>query len=147
MDVDAVKDDINKSFFLWYNKLSDFMIKILKKLNIKHIILILISTLLIVGQVWLDLKIPDYMRDLTVIIKTPNSVLKDLFKPSSLMILCALGSLSLAIITSLLLSFAATNFSKNLRRDVFYKIEDYNLEEIKKFSTSSLIIRDRKSVV
>ena len=123
------------------------MIKILKKLNIKHIILILISTLLIVGQVWLDLKIPDYMRDLTVIIKTPNSVLKDLFKPSSLMILCALGSLSLAIITSLLLSFAATNFSKNLRRDVFYKIEDYNLEEIKKFSTSSLIIRSTNDIM
>lgn len=123
------------------------MIKILKKLNIKHIILILISTLLIVGQVWLDLKIPDYMRDLTVIIKTPNSVLKDLFEPSSLMILCALGSLSLAIITSVLLSFAATNFSKNLRKDVFYKIEDYNLEEIKKFSTSSLIIRSTNDIM
>ncbi len=123
------------------------MIKMLKKLNTKHILLILLSTLLIVGQVWLDLKIPDFMSDLTLIIKTPTSTLKDLFKPSSLMILCALGSLSLALVTSYILSFASTNFSKNLRKEVFYKIEDFNLEEIKKFSTSSLIVRSTNDIM
>ena len=123
------------------------MYKILKRLDKKQIIYILISIFLIVGQVYLDLKLPDYISKLTLIIKTPGSVTKDLFDPASKMLFIALLSFGLAIITGYFLARVAISFSKKLRKDLFYKIEDFSLEEIKKFSISSLTVRTTNDVM
>ena len=123
------------------------MYKILKRLDKKQIIYILIGVVLIVMQVYLDLKLPDYISKLTLIIKTPGSVTKDLFDPASKMLFVALLSFILAIITGYFLARVAISFSKKLRKDLFYKIEEFSLEEIKKFSISSLTVRSTNDVI
>ncbi len=123
------------------------MLSVLKRLNKKQIIFILISVIFIVFQVWLDLKLPDYMTDMTILIKTPGSAVIDLLIPGSKMLLCALGSFLAAIITGYFSAHVAASFSQKLRKDLFYKIEDFGMEEMKKFSTSSLIVRTTNDVL
>ena len=122
------------------------MIKILKNLRKKDILLILISTLLIVFQVYLDLKLPDYMSSITTLVKTTGSHIKDILINGLYMLLCAGGSLISAIIVGYLVSLISSNFSMNLRSKLFRKVETFGLEEIKKFKTSSLITRTTNDI-
>lgn len=122
------------------------MFKLIKKLGKKELLYVLISALLIVFQVWLDLKLPDYMNNITTLLQTEGSKVKDLFNPGSKMLLCALGSLVSSIVVGYFVANVASNFSRKIRREVFTKVEDFSMEEIKKFSTSSLITRTTNDI-
>ncbi|CCY44906.1 aBC transporter ATP-binding protein [Clostridium sp. CAG:1193] len=122
------------------------MFKLIKKLGKKELLYVLISALLIVFQVWLDLKLPDYMNNITTLLQTEGSNVKDLFNPGSKMLLCALGSLASSIVVGYFVANVASNFSRKIRKEVFTKVEDFSMEEIKKFSTSSLITRTTNDI-
>ena len=122
------------------------MFKLLRKLNKKQLLFILICVLFITIQVWLDLKLPDYMTSITTLVQTKGSKMSSILIEGSKMMLCALGSLLSAFITGYFASYTAASFGKNLRSDIFRKVESFGMEEIKKFSTSSLITRTTNDV-
>ena len=117
------------------------MLKLLKELKGKEKLFILLAIILIVLQVILDLKIPDYMSEITKLVQTSNTEINEVLKNGFFMILCSLGSLVLAFSIIFLASFTGTSFEKSLRRKVFRKVQSFGMEEINKFSTSSLITR------
>lgn len=122
------------------------MFKLLKKLDKKDISLIIIAILLIVVQVFLELKIPDYMTEITRLIQTEDTVIGDILKEGGYMLACALLSLVTAIGVGYIAASVSSNFSYNLRDDVFDKVEKFSPAEIKKFQTSSLITRTTNDV-
>ena len=122
------------------------MLKLLKRLNKKQILCILVCIIFIVFQVYLDLKLPDYMQEITTLIQTENTKIKEILNPGLKMLLCALLSLGGAFITGYFTSFLASSFSKNLRYDIFTKVGKFSSEEIKNFMTSSLITRTTNDV-
>ena len=122
------------------------MLKLVKQLNKKQIIYIFIGIIFIAAQVWLDLKIPDYMSEITTLIQTKGTTIKDLYLPGTTMLLCAFGSLMSAVIVGYLISFVASSFSMNLRNTIFSKVMNFSMEEVKKFSASSLITRTTNDV-
>ena len=122
------------------------MIKLFKNLKLKDIIFILISFALIVFQVYLDLKMPDYMSEITKLVQTENAEMSDILLNGFYMLACAFGSLLSAIATGYLISNAAASFSYNVRKKLFNKVEDLAIDEVKKFSTSSLITRTTNDI-
>jgi len=123
------------------------MIKLIKDLDKKDIGLILISFVLIVIQVWLELKMPDYMSNITRLVQTEGSTIIEITEQGIYMLLCALGSLVSAIFVGYLTSRVSSDFSLNLRNKIFKKVQEFGTEEIKKFSTSSLITRTTNDVM
>ena len=122
------------------------MFKLFKNFTKKDYFLILSCIVLIVAQVWLDLKLPDYMSAITRLVQTENSTMGEILKQGSYMLLCAFGSLTSAIIVGYLASKLSANFSLNLRSKIFKKVSLFSLEEMKKFQTSSLITRTTNDV-
>ena len=122
------------------------MRKLIKKLTLKQIILVFISIAFISFQVWLDLKIPDYMNEITKLIQTPGTKVKDILHPGSYMILCAFGGLIASIIVGYFAAYIAASFAYRLRKDIFDNVETFSMKEIKSFSTSSLITRTTNDV-
>lgn len=122
------------------------MIKILRYLKIKEWIKAFFCLLLIILQVWLDLKLPDYMSKITKLVQTPGSEMKDIWISGGYMLLCALGSLVSAIIVGYFAARIAASFSQRLRSRIFSKVESFSMEEIRRFSTSSLITRSTNDV-
>ena len=122
------------------------MIKILKNLNKKQKVLIVFSIILICLQVWLELKMPDYMATITTLVETEGSKMADIIRNGSMMLLCALGSLTTSILTGYLLAYVTCNFSLNVRKNIFKKVEELSTHDIKEFSTSSLITRTTNDV-
>ena len=122
------------------------MIKILKTLNKKEIGIFIICFILIFIQVWLDLKMPDYMSKITVLVQTEGSKMSDIIINGLYMLTCAFGSLLSAVFTGFLASKISSNFSKKLRKKIFDKVENLSLHEVKTFSTSSLITRTTNDV-
>ncbi len=122
------------------------MIKLFKNLKLKDIIFILISFALIVFQVYLDLKMPDYMSEITKLVQTENAEMSDILLNGFYMLSCAFGSLVSAIVTGYLISNAAASFSYNVRKKLFNKVEDLAIDEVKRFSTSSLITRTTNDI-
>ena len=122
------------------------MFKLFKNFTKKDYLLILSCIVLIVAQVWLDLKLPDYMSAITRLVQTENSTMGEILKQGSYMLLCAFGSLTSAIIVGYLASKLSANFSLNLRSKIFKKVSLFSLEEMKKFQTSSLITRTTNDV-
>ena len=122
------------------------MLKLIKDFKRKDILYITISFLLIVCQVWLELKMPDYMSSITRLVQTEGSTMAEIMKQGGYMLLCALGSLTSAVVVGYLISNVSSNFSMNLRYKIFTKVEKFGTEEIKKFSTSSLITRTTNDV-
>ena len=123
------------------------MIKLFKNLTKKDILLMLIIFVLIFAQVWLELKMPDYMSEITVLVQTKGSAMKDILVNGGYMLLCAFGSLISAVITGYLIATVASRFSMIIRGKIFNKIEDLSLETVKKYSTSSLITRTTNDVM
>ena len=109
-------------------------------------IFLFICVIFITVQVWLDLKLPDYMTSITRLVQTEGSKMSDVLIEGAKMMMCAFGSLISAFITGYFASYVAASFGKNLRRDIFTKVESFGMEEIKKFSTSSLITRTTNDV-
>ena len=122
------------------------MIKLLKNLGKKEAVYTIICVALITFQVWLELKIPDYMSNITRLITSENSVIGDILKEGGYMLLCAFASLISAAIVGYYSSLISAKFSLNLRNKIFDKVENFGMEEMKKFSTSSLITRTTNDV-
>ena len=122
------------------------MFKLLKKLRKKDFLLILVCAGLIVFQVWLDLKLPDYMSEITQLVQTEGNTMAEILTAGGKMLLCAFGSLAAAVIVGFFASYIAATFSKIIRKDIFEKVENFSEGEVKKFSTSSLITRTTNDV-
>ena len=122
------------------------MLKLLKKLGKKELLFTLICLVFIIGQVWLDLKLPDYMSNITTLVQTDNSSMLDILKQGGYMVLCAGGSLIFAFIVGYFASYIASSFSRKIREDLFKKVEDFSMTEMNKFSVSSLITRTTNDV-
>ena len=122
------------------------MFKLLKKLRKKDFLLILVCAGLIVFQVWLDLKLPDYMSEITQLVQTEGNTMAEILTAGGKMLLCAFGSLAAAVIVGFFVSYIAATFSKIIRKDIFEKVENFSEGEVKKFSTSSLITRTTNDV-
>ena len=114
------------------------MLKLIKNFTKKEWILALICLVLVVTQVWLELKMPDYMSEITKLVQTEGSQMKDILVNGGYMLTCALGSLVAAVITGYITSRISSNFSKTIRKKLFNKVEDLAMQEVKQFSTSSL---------
>ena len=122
------------------------MFKLLKNLQKKDWILIVISFILIFAQVWLELKMPDYMSQITKLVQTPGSQMSEILTNGGYMVGCALGSLLAAVVTGYFISGISSSFSMNVRKKLFNKVEDLSMQEIKQFSTSSLITRTTNDI-
>ena len=122
------------------------MIKLLKNLGKKDWGLAIICLILIIGQVWLDLKLPDYMSEITVLVQTEGSQMSEILKNGGYMLLCALVSLISAIIVGYLASKISATFSMKVRKKLFSKVENLAMNEVKQFSTSSLITRTTNDI-
>lgn len=123
------------------------MIRLMKYLKKKDVIFVIIVTILVVLQVYLELKMPDYSMQLTSILALNNVEMKDVLYNGGMMLLCAFAIMILAIICSYLAARISSNFGKNLRENLFKKIEGFSSEEINGFSTASLITRSTNDVV
>ncbi|MGI8385196.1 ABC transporter ATP-binding protein [Robertmurraya sp. P23] len=122
------------------------MIKIFKHLQGKDWLLILCSLVFIVAQVWLDLKLPDYMYEITMLVQTEGSKMSEVLVQGGYMLLCAVGSMIAAMITGFFAAKVAAGFSVRLREMVFEKTMSFSMEEINGFSTSSLITRSTNDI-
>ena len=117
------------------------MFKILKKLNKKELLLIFIAFLLILFQVFLDLKVPEIMAEITALVKTEGTLINDILRLGFYMFICALGSLFSAIIVGYLSAYVSSSFSFRIREKLFNKVLSFSMEDIKMFLSSSLITR------
>lgn len=122
------------------------MLKIFKNFKGKEWLLLSISVVFIVLQVWLDLRLPDYMSDITRLVQTQGSEMSEILTAGGWMLLCALGSLIASVIVAALAAKIASNFSATLRSKLYDKVQDFSMEEINNFSTASLITRSTNDV-
>ena len=122
------------------------MLRLLRNLTKKEWLLALISVAFVVVQVWLSLTMPDYMREITMLIQTPGSELDEILSSGGMMLLCALGSLAASVVTAVCAARIGTSFSANVRRRLFAKVQAFSMEEIGQFSTASLITRSTNDV-
>ncbi len=122
------------------------MIKIFKYFNLKEWGMSAISLIFIVAQVYLSLKLPDYMSVVTKLTQTPNSPISEIWLNGGYMLLCALGSFVSAIIVGYFAAKISSSFSQRLRSLLFTKVDSFSMEEINKFSTSSLITRSTNDI-
>lgn len=122
------------------------MIKLLKNLTKKQWILVVICFVLIFLQVWLELKMPDYMSEVTILVQTEGSKMSDILINGGYMLLCAFGSLLSAIIVGYFAANVASFFSMRTRRKLFEKVGNLAMQEVKQFSTSSLITRTTNDI-
>ncbi|WP_195989369.1 ABC transporter ATP-binding protein [Clostridium sp. D53t1_180928_C8] len=122
------------------------MFKIFKNFKRKEWILLSISIIFIISQVWLDLKLPDYMSEITQLVQSPGSKMSEILTAGGWMLTCALGSLVASIIVAGLASKISANFSARLRFRLFDKVQSFSMEEINNFSTASLITRSTNDI-
>lgn len=122
------------------------MIKLLKNLNKKDLLYVVISATLIVFQVWLELKMPDYMSNITQLVQTKGASINDILREGSYMLLCAFGSLLSAFIVGYFTSGISASFSYHTRSKLFKKVEEISTSEVKRFSPSSLITRTTNDI-
>lgn len=121
-------------------------INLFKNMTKKDLVLVFFIVLLVVLSVYLDLKLPDYMSEITKLVQTENSTIKSILNAGLWMILCAVASLICTVINGYFTSLLSARFSRNIRRKIFIKVEEFGLTEIKKFQTSSLITRTTNDV-
>ena len=122
------------------------MFKIFKNFGKKDWGILLICVGLIALQVYLDLKLPDYMSKITRLVQTNGSTMGEILKQGGFMLLCALFSLLAAVVVCFFTSLLSSNFSFNLRKNIFSKVTSFGMKEIKEFQTSSLITRTTNDV-
>ena len=122
------------------------MLKLLKNLKRREWIVAGVVLMLVVIQVWLELKMPDYMSEITKLVQTKGSQMIEILKNGGYMLLCALGSLVTAIFAGYLTANVSSNFSMTIRERLFDKVERFSMQEVKEFSTSSLITRTTNDV-
>lgn len=122
------------------------MLRILKHLRWKEWLLVATCVVLIVGQVQLDLALPDYMSEITRLVQTEGSQMSDILLAGGKMLLCALGSMLLTVCTTFFTAQIASRFSARLRGEMYRKVVGFSNEEINRFSTASLITRTTNDI-
>ena len=122
------------------------MFRIMKYLSKAEIGQMLIALVTIVGQVYFDLKLPDYMSDITTLVETPGSDMKDIWIAGGKMLLISLGSVACAVVTGYIAARVAASFTQRLRSLEFRKVESFGPAEMSKFSTASLITRSTNDI-
>ena len=122
------------------------MFKLFKNFTKKDYLLIFISFIFILVQVWLDLKLPDYMSEITKLVQTEGSKMSAILENGGYMLLCAFGSLLSAVLVGYISSNVSASFSKTIRKKLFDKVENLGIAEVKNFSTSSLITRTTNDI-
>ena len=128
------------------------MIRLLKYLKKREWLFALCAVLFIVTQVWLDLKMPDYMNTITQIAQGSNAAsgtdheMSEILSNGGYMLLCAVGSMICSMITSFFVVRIAADFSARIREALYVKVQGFSMSEITKFSTASLITRSTNDV-
>ena len=122
------------------------MIRIFRHLRTKEWCFVILSVLFIVAQVWLDLRLPEYMTEITALVQTEGSEMAEIYSAGGKMLLCALGSLITSVVVGFFAAQVAANLSRRLRREIFEKVESFSMEEISGFSTDSLITRSTNDI-
>lgn len=122
------------------------MLRILKRLRWKEWLLVAACVVLIVGQVQLDLALPDYMSEITRLVQTEGSQMSNILLAGGKMLLCALGSMLLTVCTTFFTAQIASRFSARLRGEMYRKVVGFSNEEINRFSTASLITRTTNDI-
>ena len=120
--------------------------KYLKSIKPSEWLMVIFSVVFVVGQVWLDLTLPDYMSEITTLVQTQGSTIGEILRAGGLMLLCALGSAGLSVIVGYFAAKISATISMRLRDDVYSKVSNFGAQEIKKFSTASLITRSTNDV-
>lgn len=122
------------------------MIKILKKTNLQERLLIVVSILFIVAQVWLDLQIPDYMSTITAQLQMSGTTVSDIMEPGAKMILLSLLSFGSSVVVGFFAARIAASLTSRLRGDVYNQVMNYTPNEIQQFSIPSLITRTTNDI-
>ena len=122
------------------------MIKLFKQLRPRELRTALLCALLVLGQVYFDLRLPDYMTALTALIKTPGTAPADIAAVGGQMLLCALASAVLAVICGFLAARTAAGFSFTVREKLFHHVLELGSEELQDFSVPSLITRTTNDI-
>lgn len=122
------------------------MLKLFHNFRKKEWILAGVSLLFIVVQVWMDLTMPDYMSEITMLVQTPGSEMAEILAAGGKMLLFALGSLAASAVTAVCAAKIAAEFSATLRGRLFRKVQSFSMEEIGHFSTASLITRSTNDI-
>ncbi len=122
------------------------MIRLLKQFRKRDFLLVLVCFVLILFQVFLDLKLPDYMSNITKLVQTAGNSVMDVVKEGVKMLVCAFGSLISAFIVGYITSYVSATFSKRTRKTLFEKVQNLSMEDIKKYSTGSLITRTTNDI-
>lgn len=122
------------------------MLKLFKNLTKKDVFFVFASICFIVVQVWLDLKLPDYMSEITMLVQTQGSEMNDVLSAGGKMLICALGSLASSVIVAVFAARVASDFGASLRSLLFNKVQSFSMKEIGGFSTASLITRSTNDV-
>ena len=127
------------------------MLKILKRLTAKEVIMLIFAVLFVCLNVYLELKIPDYMSNITTLLSTEGTKAKDIFAwnldaPGMRMVLLSLGSFAASVVVGFLAARIAASFSTRLRDDIFHSVLNFSDAEIKKFSIPSLLTRTTNDI-
>ncbi len=121
-------------------------LKLFKNLGKREWLLMALSLVFVVAEVALNLTMPEYMADITRLVQTDGSTLGQIVSAGIKMLLCAVGGLVAAVLTSLCSASISTSFSATLRRKMFARVQDFSMEEIGHFSTASLITRSTNDI-
>ena len=122
------------------------MLKLLKYLSVKDRLYALACLLLVAGQVFFDLTMPDFMSDITKLIVTPGSPVAEIWSAGVKMLACAIASAAMSVLVGWLTARIAPDYSYTVRGHVFAKVSEFGMEEMKKFSTPSLITRTTNDI-
>lgn len=122
------------------------MFKVLKKMKRRDWCFALACVVFIVVQVWLDMTMPQYMNEITVLIETSGSEMSAVWRAGGMMLLCSLGSVAASVATAILAARIGSNLSFTLRESLFKKVQTFSMEEIGRFSTASLITRSTNDI-
>lgn len=123
------------------------MLRIYKNLRKKDWLYIACAVVFIAAQVWLDLKMPDYMTEITSLVQTPGHEMSEVLTAGGKMLVCALGSLVSAVVVAIFSARIATDFGADLRGNLYHKVMSFSKAEMGKFSTASLITRTTNDVM
>jgi len=122
------------------------MLKLFKNLTKKEWLFAGLCLVFIVIHVWLDLELPDYMSEITMLVQTEGSSMSEILSSGGMMLVCAFGSLAASMTVAILAAKIAANFGARLRELLFDKVQSFSLEEIGSFSTASLITRTTNDI-
>ncbi len=122
------------------------MYRVWKQMSKREYGMVLCGIVFIIVQVWLDLRMPEYMSAITRLVQTPGSKMQEILQNGAYMLFCAVGSMAAAMVTGYFAAKAASGLSKTVREKVFKAVMRFNSEEIGRFQTASLITRTTNDI-